>query len=78
MRDAQVFLNNISALGCFYLSSCLLLAAAELLEETDPETVSDALLIEGMWAAAEDPDDGDDEAENGDELLEALDPAEVS
>ena len=31
-----------------------------------------------MWAAAEDPADDDDEAENGDELLEALDPEEVS
>eukprot|EP00878_Enallax_costatus_P004608 GHUV01004852.1.p1 GENE.GHUV01004852.1~~GHUV01004852.1.p1 ORF type:complete len:557 (+),score=249.71 GHUV01004852.1:74-1744(+) len=51
-------------------------AVAELLEETEPESVPDALLIEGMWAAAEDPAEGDDEAENGDELLEALDPEE--
>lgn len=41
------------------------------------DDLSDAAIIQGMWAAAEDAAGDDDEAEDGDALLEQLDPAEV-
>jgi hypothetical protein len=49
-----------------------------MLEEADEKTLTDADVIQGMWAAAEDAAGDDDEAEDGDALLEQLDPAEVS
>lgn len=50
----------------------------EDLEEQDVDKLSDATLIQGMWLAAENAaGDKDDEAENGDALLEQLDPIEV-
>ncbi|WIA30186.1 hypothetical protein OEZ86_000278 [Tetradesmus obliquus] len=49
---------------------------AEMLEETNVDDLSDAAIIQGMWAAAEDAAGDDDEAEDGDALLEQLDPAE--
>jgi hypothetical protein len=48
-----------------------------MLEETNVDDLSDAAIIRGMWAAAEDAAGDDDEAEDGDRLLEQLDPAEV-
>lgn len=51
--------------------------SAEMLEETNVDDLSDAAIIQGMWAAAEDAAGDDDEAEDGDALLEQLDPAEV-
>jgi hypothetical protein len=52
-------------------------SSAEMLEETNVDDLSDAAIIQGMWAAAEDAAGDDDEAEDGDALLEQLDPAEV-
>jgi hypothetical protein len=49
-----------------------------MLEETNVDELSDAAIIRGMWAAAEAAAGDDDEAEDGDRLLEQLDPAEVS
>jgi hypothetical protein len=48
-----------------------------MLEETNVDDMTDAAIIRGMWAAAEDAAGDDDEAEDGDALLEQLDPSEV-
>eukprot|EP00882_Tetradesmus_deserticola_P001197 GHRQ01001295.1.p1 GENE.GHRQ01001295.1~~GHRQ01001295.1.p1 ORF type:complete len:570 (+),score=303.00 GHRQ01001295.1:139-1848(+) len=49
---------------------------AEMLEETNVDDLSDAAIIQGMWAAAEDAAGDGDEGEDGDALLEQLDPSE--
>lgn len=44
----------------------------------DADDISDALLIQGMWAASEAVAEDGEEQENGDVLLEELDPRQVS
>lgn len=51
--------------------------AAALEAYNNPEDISDALIVQGVWAAAEEAGD-DDEAEDGDALLAELDPSNVS
>eukprot|EP00879_Flechtneria_rotunda_P012753 GHRR01013317.1.p1 GENE.GHRR01013317.1~~GHRR01013317.1.p1 ORF type:complete len:992 (+),score=471.36 GHRR01013317.1:234-3209(+) len=50
---------------------------AQVMEEfQQPEDVPESLLIQGLWAAAEEEGEEEDEGENGDLLLEAVNPQE--
>jgi hypothetical protein len=56
----------------------VLLCAAAALQIEDIEEISDALLIQGLWAAAEQVDEDEDgPAPNADVLMEELAPLQV-